>query len=162
MAKIKSAIKRVKVAEKKTLQNKMIYSEMQTAVKKYKAVIMSNKPEEAEKMLPDVVALIDGAASKGVIHKNSASRRVSIVSKMLTDLKAGKIVIAVKIDNKQRAAAKAKAKADELEKAKAAAAEKAAEKAATSKVKPEKEDKAKAKADRRAAKMKSETEEVNA
>jgi small subunit ribosomal protein S20 len=122
MANIKSAMKRAKTTEKKTAMNKSVKSEMQTAIKKYKALIMANKPNEAEKALPAVIGLIDSAAAKGVIHKNAAARKVSNLSKMLSDLKSGRLTIAVKIDNKERARAKAAAKAAELEKMRAEAA----------------------------------------
>ena len=137
MANSKSAIKRAKTTEKKTAMNKSVKSRMQTAVKKYKALIMANKPEDAEKALPGVVGIIDNAAAKGVIHKNAAARKVSTLSKMLSDLKSGKLTIAVKVDNKERAKAKAAAKAAELEKLRAEAAARQEAKNA----KPVKEDK---------------------
>ena len=122
MANTKSAAKRAKTTQKKTAINKSVKSEMQTAIKKYKALIMANKPKDAEKALPGVIGVIDSTAAKGVIHKNAAARRVSSLSKMLADLKSGKLKIAVKIDNKERAKAKAAVKAAELEKLRAEAA----------------------------------------
>jgi len=74
MPNIKSAIKRVKVAEKKTLNNNMIKSEYKTAVKKYEA---ANKNGEANaiELLNSAKSELDHAASKGVISKNAASRK---------------------------------------------------------------------------------------
>ena len=143
MAKIKSAIKRAKVTEKKTARNKSAKSEMQTAIKKYKALIMANKPAEAEKALPGVVSIIDSTAAKGVIHKNTAAGKVSDLSRMLSDLKSGKLKVAVKIDNKERAKAKAAAAAAEKERLKA---ELAARNEAKNKEKPVKEDRKRKKA----------------
>ena len=137
MANSKSAIKRAKTTEKKTAMNKSVKSRMQTATKRYKAFIMANKPKEAEKALPGVIGLIDNAASKGVIHKNAASRKVANLSKLLFDLKSGKLKIVAKVDNKERARAKAAAKAAELAKLRAEAAARNEAKNA----KPAKEDK---------------------
>ena len=51
MPNIKSAIKRVSVIEKKTLQNNMIKSEYKTAVRKFEAAVAEGNKEEAEKLL---------------------------------------------------------------------------------------------------------------
>ena len=167
MANIKSAIKRVEVAKKKTLRNKSQKSEMQTAVKKYKALITGNKPGEAEKALPAVVGIIDSTAAKGIIHKNAASRKVSDLSKLLSDLKSGKLVITVKVDNRERARAKAAAAAIEKERLKAETAAK--NEAKGKKEKPVKEKKEKpvkekkekpVKEDRKRKKAAEETEEA--
>ena len=140
MANIKSAIKRVETNRKKAARNKSENSAMNTAIKKFKALIMSNKAAEAEKALPSVISIIDSAASAGVIHKNAASRKVSSLSKLLNDLKTGKLVVAVKIDNKERAAKKAAAAKAEKERVKAEAAAKSEALKAKRAEKPVKED----------------------
>ena len=48
MANIKSAKKRIKVTEKKTLQNKMVKSALKTAIKKFEAAVAANNAEEAK------------------------------------------------------------------------------------------------------------------
>ena len=78
MPNIKSAIKRVDVIEKKTLRNNMIKSEYKTAVKKFEAAVTEGNKENAEKFFKLAVKKIDGACSKGVIKKNTASRKKSI------------------------------------------------------------------------------------
>ncbi len=60
MPNIKSAIKRVKVAEKKTLQNSMIKSEYKTAIKKYETA-NANKDEKAVELLSNAKKKIDHA-----------------------------------------------------------------------------------------------------
>ena len=87
MPNIKSAKKRVLVAEKKTLENKMIKSKITTLTKKIKALVSNNQIDEAEKLLPEVVAYIDSAANKGVIHQNNAARKVSNITKLVNDAK---------------------------------------------------------------------------
>ena len=51
MANIKSAQKRIKVTEKKTLQNKMVKSALKTAIKKFEAAVAANNAEEAKALL---------------------------------------------------------------------------------------------------------------
>ena len=83
MPNIKSAIKRVSVIEKKTMQNNMIKSEYKTAVRKFEAATLQGNKEEAEKLLKLAIKKIDGACSKGVIKKNTASRKKSNLAKKL-------------------------------------------------------------------------------
>lgn len=75
MPNIKSAMKRVKVAQTKTLQNRMIKSGLKTAIKKFESAILNNDLEAARVLYPNVVKKIDMAAAKGTIHKNAASRK---------------------------------------------------------------------------------------
>ena len=77
MANIKSAKKRINVIEKKTLRNKMIRSKVKTVIKKVEAAIAAGDKEAAQANLLVAISEIDKAASKGVYHKNNASRKVS-------------------------------------------------------------------------------------
>ncbi len=77
MANIKSAIKRIEKTEKKTLRNKMVKSSVKTAIKKFEVAVNNGNLEEAKALLREVSAIIDRAAAKGVIHKNTASRKKS-------------------------------------------------------------------------------------
>ena len=77
MANIKSAKKRINVIEKKTLRNKMIKSKVKTVIKKVEAAIVAGDKEAAQANLLVAISEIDKAASKGVYHKNNASRKVS-------------------------------------------------------------------------------------
>ena len=86
MPNIKSAIKRVDVIEKKTLRNNMIKSEYKTAVKKFEAAVVEGNKENAENLLKEAVKKIDGACSKGIIKKNTASRKKSNLAKKLNTL----------------------------------------------------------------------------
>jgi len=83
MPNIKSAIKRVDVIEKKTLKNNMIKSEYKTAVKKFEAAVTEGNKEKATELLKLATKKIDGACSKGVIKKNTASRKKSNLAKKL-------------------------------------------------------------------------------
>ena len=130
MPNIKSAEKRVLVTEKKTLENKMMRSRMRNIVKKFNDAIDTLKLDEAEKMLPTVMSVIDDAASKGVIHKNTAANKKSRLSARLSGVKSGKIVIDIKKDNKTIAAEKAQAAREKAEAERAEALKKMQEKAA--------------------------------
>ena len=88
MPNIKSAIKRVDVIEKKTLKNNMIKSEYKTAVKKFEAAVAEGNKENAQELFKKATQKIDGAYSKGVIKKNTASRKKSAVAKKLNSINA--------------------------------------------------------------------------
>lgn len=80
MANIKSAKKRVLVTEVRTERNKAIRSGVKTAVKKVYAAIDANDKEAAKAALLAATSTIDKATSKGVYHKNYASRKISRLS----------------------------------------------------------------------------------
>lgn len=86
MPNIKSAIKRVGVIEKKTLRNNMVKSEYKTAVKKFEAAVLEGNKEVSEKLFKEAVKKVDSACSKGVIKKNTASRKKSNLAKKLNTL----------------------------------------------------------------------------
>ena len=77
MANIKFAKKRIEVIDKKTLRNKMIKSKVKTVIKKVEAAIAAGDKEAAQANLLVAISEINKAASKGVYHKNNASRKVS-------------------------------------------------------------------------------------
>ena len=86
MPNIKSAIKRVDVIEKKTLRNNMIKSEYKTATRKFESAVLEGNKEKAQKVFKNAVKKIDGACSKGVIKKNTASRKKSNLAKKLNTI----------------------------------------------------------------------------
>jgi len=77
LANIKSALKRIRITEAKTLRNRMVKSAVKTFIKKYEESIAAGNFEEAKRLYPRVSRVIDKAAAKGVIHKNTASRKKS-------------------------------------------------------------------------------------
>lgn len=77
MANIKSAKKRILVNRTKAERNKAIKSGVKTAIKKVSAAVEANDKAAAQAALVAATATIDKAASKGVYHKNTASRKVS-------------------------------------------------------------------------------------
>lgn len=77
MANIKSAKKRIKVIETKTLRNKMIKSKVKTIIRKLEAAIAAGDKESANSLLKTATSELCKACSKGVYHKNTVSRKVS-------------------------------------------------------------------------------------
>ncbi len=87
MPNIKSAIKRVSVIEKKTLQNNMIKSAYKTAVKNFEAAVSEGDKKKAEALFSEATKKIDQACTKGVIVKNTAARKKSNLAKKLNAMK---------------------------------------------------------------------------
>ena len=76
MPNIKSAKKRVKVAEKKTLQNKIVKTNLKTVLKKANSAIEAKSDDKAE-AVKIAVKKLDMAVTKGILHKNNAARKKS-------------------------------------------------------------------------------------
>ena len=81
LANIKSAKKRIVVAETRAARNKAIRSKVKTFVKKVEAAIPAGDKAAANEALPVAIAEIEKAASKGIFHKNAAARKVSHITK---------------------------------------------------------------------------------
>ena len=81
MANIKSAKKRVLVAQTRTERNKAIRSKVKTYVKKVSAAVEAGDKAAAESALKAAVSEIDKAQTKGVYHANTASRKVARISR---------------------------------------------------------------------------------
>ena len=77
LANIKSAKKRIKVTETKTLRNKAFKSRVKTAIKKVDAAVAAGDKELAQANIQLAISEIDKATTKGVYHKNTSSRKIS-------------------------------------------------------------------------------------
>ena len=86
MPNIKSAKKRVKIIEKKTMRNNMIKTGYKSAVKKFEEAVVAGNLEEAKTLLSEATKKIDQACTKGVIVKNTAARKKSSLSKKLATM----------------------------------------------------------------------------
>ncbi len=82
MPNIKSAKKRVRVIKAKTLQNKIIKSNLKTVLKN------TETAEDKEAAILLAIKKVDQAASKGILHKNTAARKKSKLQKKLNAIKA--------------------------------------------------------------------------
>ncbi len=81
MRKNKSAIKRAQQAEKRRLRNSHVRSTMKTNIKKALFALDGSDKTAVESTTKNAIAYIDKAASKGVIHRNQAARRISRLAK---------------------------------------------------------------------------------
>ena len=77
MPNIKSAKKRVKVIEKKTLINQMHRTALKTAIKKFEAAVDAKDTENAKVLFNNAVKKLDQSVGHGIIHKNKAARKKS-------------------------------------------------------------------------------------
>jgi small subunit ribosomal protein S20 len=82
-----SALKRARQTETRTARNRANTSQMRTALRKFRAALQSGKPAEAKDAFAATVSMIDKGVKKGVIHKNTASRYKSRLSKRLAAVK---------------------------------------------------------------------------
>ncbi|MDO4282699.1 MAG: 30S ribosomal protein S20 [Clostridia bacterium] len=82
MPNIKSAKKRVKIIETKTLQNKATKKAYKEAVKEFEAAVRDNSSNKTE-LYNKAVSLVDKAWSKGVLAKNTAARKKAGLAKLL-------------------------------------------------------------------------------
>jgi small subunit ribosomal protein S20 len=88
MANTKSAKKAARQAERRTLINKSRRSRMRTSVRKVEEAIASGDREAANSALRQAQPEIMRSASKGILHKNTASRKISRLSARIKALSA--------------------------------------------------------------------------
>jgi len=79
-----SAIKRARQAEKRNARNRVVRSKIKNIVKDVEAALVENNQEETAKTLRQAIRTISSASSKGVLHKNNASRKISRLTKKAT------------------------------------------------------------------------------
>lgn len=82
-----SALKRARQTEKRTAVNRANASQFRTALRKFRQALASGNKAEAQKLFPATVSMIDKAAKKGVIHRNTASRYKSRLNARLVAAK---------------------------------------------------------------------------
>ena len=88
MANIKSAKKRVLIAQRNTERNTAFKTSIKTAVKKVLACAKSEDRAELNTLLAKVYQLCDKAAGKGILHKNTAARKKSRLTKAVNKLQS--------------------------------------------------------------------------
>lgn len=81
MANTKSAIKRIRISAKRNLRNRMVKSSVRTAVRKFNDL-------STVESLRTAISTLDKAVRKGVLHKNTASRKKSRLTLRLNKLTA--------------------------------------------------------------------------
>ncbi|WP_295857810.1 30S ribosomal protein S20 [uncultured Oscillibacter sp.] len=86
MPNIKSAKKRVLIAEARNARNKAEKSALKTAIKKFEAVAAEGNRTEADGAYKVAVKKVDQAVARGVLHKNTAARRKSSMTLKLNKI----------------------------------------------------------------------------
>ncbi len=81
MARIKSGIKRHKQSLKARARNRHVRSTVKTAVKEVRSEIAGGTGEKSAELLRKATSVLERAGSKGVLHKKTASRKVSRLGK---------------------------------------------------------------------------------
>jgi len=82
----KSAAKRIRITEKRTVRNRTVKSTVKTAIRRFEEALTANDQDGAQQKLKKAQALIDKAVNKGVWHKNKAARKKSRLVKKLKKL----------------------------------------------------------------------------
>ena len=77
MANTKSAQKRNRQALKRRTRNQAVRTQVKSAVKKAREALASKDPAKLQEALRAAERTLDKAASKGVLHKKNASRRIA-------------------------------------------------------------------------------------
>jgi small subunit ribosomal protein S20 len=81
-----SALKRARQTVKRNLRNTSVKSTLKTVIKKVETAVSSGNKEDAIKALLEAVRELNTAASKGIIHRNTASRKISRLTKKVDTL----------------------------------------------------------------------------
>ena len=79
----RASFKDLRKSKKRHYKNVSTRSELHSLVKKFEGLVADKKADEAKKLLSGLISKIDKASSKGIIHRNAASRKVSRLTKRL-------------------------------------------------------------------------------
>jgi|APDOM4702015191_1054821.scaffolds.fasta_scaffold687124_1 small subunit ribosomal protein S20 len=86
MANKKSAEKRARQSEKRAKRNRAGIATMRTAVKKLRSALESGDAGQAAALLPQTLKVVDTTASHKMVHRNTASRTKSRLTKAVRAL----------------------------------------------------------------------------
>ena len=81
MARIKSAVKRHKQSLKRRARNRHVRSTLKTAIKDVRSEIVEGTVEKCAELMRSAASVLARAGSKGVLHKKTASRKISRLAK---------------------------------------------------------------------------------
>ncbi len=79
-------MKRARQSVGRTLKNKSVKNMLKTMFKKVEQAVADKNSENASKTLKEAISAVDKAARKGIIHNNTASRRVSRLTRLVNSL----------------------------------------------------------------------------
>lgn len=81
-----ASYKSIKVTKRRTARNQSVISRLKTETNKFISLLASKKLDEAKTHLKSLISELDKACSKGIINKNTASRKKSRLMKKLNSL----------------------------------------------------------------------------
>ncbi len=81
MPNIKSAKKRVSISVAQNARNKADRTRLKTTLKKFDAAVAVSDKKAISEVYTETVKMIDQSAAKGIIHKNTAARRKSSITR---------------------------------------------------------------------------------
>ena len=82
----RAAYKEIRKSKLRHFKNVSTRTELKTLIKNYEKLVSAKKADEAKKALALLISKIGRAASKGVIKRNAASRKISRLMKKLSSL----------------------------------------------------------------------------
>ncbi len=82
MANTRSAGKRIKQNLKRRLRNRAVRSTIRSSVKSARAAVTEKTPQAREAVL-EAIRILDRAASRGIIHRNTAARKKSALTRLV-------------------------------------------------------------------------------
>jgi len=86
LANHKSAIKRARQSEEQRVRNRSRKTRMKNVIRNLDEAIAGKSPEKAAEQLKKAISVIAKTASKGVVHKNTASRKISRLTREVNAL----------------------------------------------------------------------------
>ncbi len=86
MANHKSAEKRNRQSQARRLRNRVNKTRMKTELRRVNEAIVAGSEDEAKAALQQAISVIAKTASKGTIHKNTASRNISRLTKRVNKM----------------------------------------------------------------------------
>lgn len=83
-----SVLKSQRQAARRHLRNRAVISTLKTLTKHLAFMVEAKQLDKARKALAQVTRALDKAATKGVLHRNNASRRISRLTRKVQQLQA--------------------------------------------------------------------------
>ena len=82
----RAALRQLRKDRKRSVRNQSAESELKTLKKRFLTLAASNKRDEAAKLFPKLAQRFDRAATKGLIHQNTAARTKSRLMRRLAKI----------------------------------------------------------------------------
>jgi small subunit ribosomal protein S20 len=86
VARIKSAVKNIRKSRRRNTINRARRSRLRTQIRALRALVAKKDREGARRVLTATLSVIDRSVSKGIIHRNTAARYKSRLTRQVTTL----------------------------------------------------------------------------